>query len=42
MKIFLIFSLFLYVNTKIVAKSGTANNKLNASYGTNFRYVGEI
>ena len=42
MKIFLLLSLFLYVHTKIVPKPGTGNNKLFASYGTNFRYMGEI
>ena len=42
MKIFLLLSLFLYAHTKIVPKPGTGNNKLFASYGTNFRYVGKI
>ena len=42
MKIFLLLSIFLCVNTKVVPKPGTGNNKLFASYGTNFRYVGEI
>ena len=42
MKIFLLLSLFLYDHTKIVPKPGTGNNKLFASYGTNFRCVGEI
>ena len=42
MKIFLLLRLFLYVHTKIVPKPGTGNNKLFASYRTNFRYVGEI
>ena len=42
MKIFLLLSLFLCVNTKIVPKPGTGNSKFFASYRTNFRYVGEI
>ena len=42
MKIFIFLTLFLYVYTKIVLKPGTGHNKLFASYGTNFRFVGEI
>ena len=42
MKIFILLNFFLYVHIKIVPKPETENNKLFASYGTNFRYLGEI
>ena len=42
MKILLLLILFLNVHTNIVIKPGKGNNKLFASYGTNFRYVGKI